>query len=92
LQRGLQAVIPAMWVDGEMVAANVTVHNPQVPDDDRIQRMTFPSGTVKTPYFEGLSGAASSPSPTCRYPCATFPCATSWKIESQKPSLARPSL
>jgi len=58
LQRGLQAVIPAMWVDGEMVAANVTVHNPQVPDDDRIQRMTFPSGTVKTPYFEGLSGAA----------------------------------
>ncbi|MCZ6772488.1 MAG: hypothetical protein O7G83_11000, partial [Proteobacteria bacterium] len=58
LQRGLQAVIPAMWVDGEPVAAEITVHNPEVHDDDRIQRMSIPSGTVKTPSFEGQSGAA----------------------------------
>lgn len=54
----IPAIIPAFWADGQPVGVDVTIAE-QVPQDtDRIRRMNFPHGAVKTPQFEKQTGAA----------------------------------
>ncbi len=55
---GVPAVIPMLWADGEQIAAEVTIADPEPEDTDRIQRLLFPHGVVELPPFTHQSGAA----------------------------------
>lgn len=52
------AVIPAFWADGQPIGVDVTISEPVITDTDRISRMHFPHGLVKTPSFEKQTGAS----------------------------------
>ena len=58
IQGGIPAVIPAFWADGQPIGVDVTISDPEQEDTDRIRRMNFPHGVVKTPSFEKQTGAA----------------------------------
>lgn len=57
-QGGIPAIIPAFWADGQPVGVDVTITEPEDTDSDRIRRMQYPHGMVKTPSFEAQTGAA----------------------------------
>lgn len=56
--QGIPAVIPAFWADGQPIGVDVSISEPVPVDTDRIRRMNFPHGAVKTPQFEKQTGAA----------------------------------
>lgn len=58
IQGGIPAVIPAFWADGQPIGVDVPISDPEQEDTDRIRRMNFPHGVVKTPSFEKQTGAA----------------------------------
>ena len=53
VQSGLPALIPAMWVNGEQIGAEVSIREPEGQFDDRIQRLLIPHGIVTLPSFQG---------------------------------------
>lgn len=56
--QGIPAFIPAVWLDGQMIGASVTINDPVIAQDDRIQRMVVPHGIVEMKDFETQTGAA----------------------------------
>lgn len=54
----LPAVIPAFWADGQPIGVDVNIVQPVQQETDRIRRMQFPHGLVKTPSFENQTGAS----------------------------------
>lgn len=56
--QAIPAVIPAFWADGQPIGVEVSISEPVQEDTDRIRRMNFPHGAVKTPQFEKQTGAA----------------------------------
>ncbi len=56
--RGIPAFIPAVWAQGEMIGTSVTIKEPEIVDDDRIQRMIVPHGIVEMKDFDTQTGAA----------------------------------
>jgi hypothetical protein len=57
-QGDVPALIPALWADGEQIAAEVNIKKPEQTDDDRIQRLLLPHGQVTLKKFEKQTGGA----------------------------------
>ncbi len=55
---GVPAILPMFWADGEQVGAEVTLSEPELPDDGRIVRMLYPHGVVTVKSFKEQTGAA----------------------------------
>jgi hypothetical protein len=58
IERGIPALIPALWADGEQIGAEVNIKTPQPEETDRIQRLLIPHGVVTMKQFENPSGGA----------------------------------
>ncbi|MCH7595928.1 MAG: DUF4159 domain-containing protein [Planctomycetes bacterium] len=54
----IEAIIPALWADGQRLGAEITIRPAVAESSDRIQRLLFPHGRVNVPLFERQTGAA----------------------------------
>lgn len=58
IRGGIPAVIPAMWADGFSIGAEITIVQPEQPEDGRIVRMLYPHGVVNVDAFRRPTGCA----------------------------------
>lgn len=58
VEGGIPAIIPLMWADGQPVAHETKVVNPEVDPNEGISRLNVPHGAVQVRHFERQTGAA----------------------------------